>query len=600
MPRCRLICWIFGMLILCSCAKEPVKNKSSQQVKPQKTAQKPLPVIETEKTYGLGDIQASQHLLKAETYIQSGDSQSAQREVDLIDSNSLPPEQRSKYNLLEAQIALSSGDAEHALLMLETARAKLLSRADQINYYQSLAFANSLLGNGLAAVNARIHLGSLLQSQQQQQENITTILDMLSKIPLESLNTPSSVTDELSGWMSLARILQLRDQAGFDLAGQIQQWRQKYPKHPANAEFLQAYLAKPAVAAEQLAEEQTPEAAVPANRAASIIAVLLPGSGTYAAAGKAIKDGLIAASKQVGGPSALPLKFYNSEQADIVAQYQQAIADGAKYVIGPLIKEQVQTLAENVELSVPVLALNHIEGLSRTNLYQFGLSPIDEAEMLAAKAHGDGRQTAMVLTPSSSQGQRVSNYLISAWQGQGGVVSGVQSYDPKRHDIAAMLNGLIGPPVEAGAAKKSLTVFLSATPEQARELAPQLKYHQNSDLAIYAMPNIYSGQINPVQDAELGKINFCDIPWLFADTYKGPLSQSAQPAMWQNLGESLIRLPALGIDAYNLITRLNQLADTPYRGATGLLSLNGENRITRKLVCAQFKGGIPVASGNLE
>jgi uncharacterized protein len=57
------------------------------------------------------------------------------------------------------------------------------------------------------------------------------------------------------------------------------------------------------------------------------------------------------------------------------------------------------------------------------------------------------------------------------------------------------------------------------------------------------------------------------------------------------------RLVALGIDAYNLIGKLDQLSSTPYAGATGQLSLNGENRITRKLVCAQFKGGVPVATG---
>jgi len=127
-----------------------------------------------------------------------------------------------------------------------------------------------------------------------------------------------------------------------------------------------------------------------------------------------------------------------------------------------------------------------------------------------------------------------------------------------------------------------------------------LKYYQNSDLSIYAMPNIYSGHQNPLQDAELGKIAFCDMPWLFGEAYKGPLSQAALQNIWQNYGDSQIRLLALGIDAYNMLGQLNQLSTTEFAGATGRLSLNGENRITRKLVCARFKGGVPVVTGSAE
>jgi hypothetical protein len=78
------------------------------------------------------------------------------------------------------------------------------------------------------------------------------------------------------------------------------------------------------------------------------------------------------------------------------------------------------------------------------------------------------------------------------------------------------------------------------------------------------------------------------------------LSQSALQNSWQGLSDAVLRLIALGIDAYNLVGHLDQLATTPYTGATGHVGLNRENRITRKLVCAQFKGGVPVASGFAE
>jgi outer membrane PBP1 activator LpoA protein len=602
MPRSHSLCWIFTVLLLTACGGDSVRDTAQLEVKPQRqplasVVRKP-PVTDTVKSYGLADDQAGQHLLNADTSLQAGDMDAALKQLDLINTAELTPEQRSKFQLLDAQLALSMGDAEHALQKLVNARPGLLSDADKIVYYQSLAFSHSLLGDVLPAVSARIRLGNLLTKPEQQQANISSILDMLSVLPSDSLNGSPETNRELTGWLELARILKQRDQSGVDIGSQVAQWRLNNPNHPANAEFLQAYLAPQPTPATANAVTQNPPQSVTNGPS---IAVLLPASGTYATAAKAIKAGLAAAHRLASSSSPqLPLKFYDSEQGDISDTYKQALAEGAKQVIGPLIKEQIQALAFHTELTVPVLALNHVDNLSKANLYQFGLSPLDDAQQLVAKARHDGRQSAVLLMPNNSQGQRIGNYLATAWQGSGGSLAGSQSYDPKLHDIGTMLNALVTTPDGLNVQKTPQAVLLSASPDVARELAPQLKYHQASDLAVYAMPNIYSGRQNPTEDAELGQFNFCDIPWLFPGSYDGPLSQSALQSVIQELPENNVRLLALGIDAYNLLGQLGQLASAPFAGATGRLGLNGENRITRKLVCAQFKGGVPVANGFVE
>lgn len=597
MPGRRLACCIFAGFFLTACAPEPVKNRTHLEVKTR--PQPSRPVAPAVKSYGLADERADKHLLSADTAIQGGDNQTARQELDLINEAELSPEQRGKFNLLDAQIALSMGDAEHALQKLKTVRPTLLPARDKIVYYQSLAFANLLMGDVLQGVSARIGLGNLLRDPQQQQANISAIIDMLSVLPEETLQTRPQMAGELRGWMSLAKILKQRNQPGVDLNGQIQQWRQDYPGHAANAGFLQAYLDMPAGAAPQ--ENASGQEAQTRPPEAGVIAVLLPDSGAYAPAGKAIKLGLQTAYRLAASAAAqLPLKFYDSAQDDIGNLYRQAVADGARQVIGPLVKEQIQALAYNANLSVPVLALNHVDELSQTQLYQFGLSPIDEAEALAAKARHEGRQSALVLVPNTAQGERIGNYLASAWQNHGGTVAGIQSYDPKQHDIGDALNRLIAASSYPDGRQPSRALLLSANADAARELAPQLKYRQSADLAVYAMPTIYSGSPNPAQDAELGSFGFCDMPWLFDSYFGGPLSQSALQNSLQGMPDSLSRLVALGIDAYNLLGRLDQLATVPYAGATGHLALNGQNRVTRKLVCAQFKGGVPVASGYAE
>lgn len=588
------------MFFLAACADNPVKNRMQLEVKAPPARHLPAP--ENVKSYGLADDQKLQRLLKADTLIQAGDSQAARKELDLIKEAELSPEQRGKFNLLDAQIALSMGDAEQAIKRLKMIRPGLLSSEDKINFYQSLAFANLLQGDVLQGVNARLKLNNLLQNPQQQQANISAIVDMLSVLPEETLQARPEMAGELSGWMSLAKILKQRNQPGFDMADQIRQWQQTFPGHAANAEFLQAYLSMP-VTAPAAEETEAGEQSQPTSQpiAGGMVAVLLPTSGPYAAAGKAIKAGLQAAYRLVASDTPqLPLKFYDSGQNDIGSVYQQAVADGAKQIIGPLVKEQIQALAQNTSLIVPVLALNHVENISQNNLYQFGLSPIDEAEALAFKAHQDGRQSALVLVPKTAQGERIGNYLTSSWQSHGGTVAGVQSYDPRQHDIGAMLTQLISSSSYPSGQTPPRAVLLSANADAARELAPQLKYHQKNDLAVYAMPSIYAGTPNPVQDAELGSFNFCDMPWLFDSYFSGPLSQSALQKSLQGLPDSSSRLVALGIDAYNLLGRLDQLAATPYNGATGHLSLGQDNRITRKLVCARFKGGVPQPNGYAE
>jgi hypothetical protein len=49
----------------------------------------------------------------------------------------------------------------------------------------------------------------------------------------------------------------------------------------------------------------------------------------------------------------------------------------------------------------------------------------------------------------------------------------------------------------------------------------------------------------------------------------------------------------MGVDAYQLITRLNTLEVASYGGASGLLSLTAESRVQRTLVCARFNNGAP-------
>jgi outer membrane PBP1 activator LpoA protein len=79
------------------------------------------------------------------------------------------------------------------------------------------------------------------------------------------------------------------------------------------------------------------------------------------------------------------------------------VADGAEFVIGPLLPGSVTELANDILVPVPVLTLNYLpdDTLAPPGLYQFALAPEDEARSVAARAIAEGHSRAVARMPSS-------------------------------------------------------------------------------------------------------------------------------------------------------------------------------------------------------
>lgn len=545
-------------------------------------------------------------LLAAQALVKSGDHDSAKRYVDSIDPGRLPVPMRSLFYLTQAQISLSRGNPDQATQLLNRVVIEHLNPDQLISFFQSRAFAYSLSGQILASAAARVELHGLLTSPEQIRENNTAIFETLSLLPIERLQTYQPTDDDsgvLGGWIALTRILKTpyfyRDQ----LNGEIALWQQNYPTHPANGGFLQQYLARPENTFKQPAA----------------IAVMLPESGPYQQPAQIIKEGIRTAYFQQMKTREQPtIRFYDSAMTDPVSLYNQAVAEGAELILGPLTKENIASLAAGSDLEIPVLALNSVDYLSKRNLFQFGLNPLDDAQQLAAKARQDGHSKALIMTPEGEQGDRIAQYLSENWQLDGGTVLAAQTYNPHEHDyspsIIRMLNldesdqryqklrNLLGRNLEFVPRRRHDVdaIFIDAYPAEARSLNPQLRFYHATQVPVYATPNLYTGVPDATKDIDLDNITFCDLPWLFGKNSPEELSLEALRGSWQQYGASHVRLYALGMDAYNVIEHLDSLDNTPFPGATGNLQLNEDNRIARQLICAQFRDGVPLATGFVE
>lgn len=545
------------------------------------------------------DLQNQFRLQAIESLILAGNSQTAKRHADAVAPDSLSPQQRNQLNLYYAQIDLSFGEAERALNRLDMIQLYQLNRSDLIKYHQSRAFGYSLTGKLIASATSRIALGPLL-SPTQQQENNAAILETLSLIPLpeleQNLTQPSAL---LSGWIALARALKLKEHNRSLAESAMLDWQQTYPGHPAHySGFLSDYLAK------LNADFKQPGA----------IAVFLPESGPYARAGKAIREGILAAHYQDHSQARPSIRFYDSEISALPTLYHQAIAAGAEMIIGPLSKPDIQSLADGVDFDIPVLALNHVPEIVKPNLYQFGLSPIDDTEQITRRAWHDGHKNAAILIPDTPQGDRIGRYLKAFWERANGTVLEIQSYDPNQTDFSDMIKKMLklneserhsrqlAPAVKhASIGRTGIDViFLNAHETSARSINPQLKFYHAGHIPVYATPHVYSGLPNLSLDFDLNNITFCDTPWLFDSAYRGELSLQALRETWRQFPASYLRLMAMGIDAYSLIAHLSNLDTHQYPGATGNLSLTDTNRIKRDLVCARFDQGQPNVLGFID
>jgi outer membrane PBP1 activator LpoA protein len=95
---------------------------------------------------------------------------------------------------------------------------------------------------------------------------------------------------------------------------------------------------------------------------------------------------------------------------------------------------------------------------------------------------------------------------------------------------------------------------------------------------------VYNGTPNP----QLEGVIFADMPWILAPDEKAAQAQAALS------GHMNKQLYALGVDAYYLLPRLQQLSSYQWQGQTGHLSVNNRGIIHRdQLSWARFVNGKP-------
>lgn len=406
---------------------------------------------------------------------------------------------------------------------------------------------------------------------------------------------------EVKGWLTLGALATSTGRHGIGWYNGVVRWQEAHRNHPANG--LLADLPRLDDGPLEFPQQ---------------IALLLPLSGENASAGNAIQNGFLGAyfSATASFNDEQRVKVYDVVTAGgAEAAYTRAVNEGADFVVGPLLRSNVEDLASDMVLPAPVLTLNYLpdDVLAPPGLYQFALSPEDEAKSAALKAIADGHRRAVALVPENDWGRRVLTSFASAFETAGGVLLDYRSYPPSNQDFSTEIEHLlalslsvqryerlranIGGPLQFDPRRRQDAefVFMAADARSGRLLKSQLKFHYAGDLPVYSTSFIYS--MDGRSDSDLNGVKFADTPWLVS-----PHSWFADlPALYKKFwpgDRRLGRLHAMGYDAYHLVGELFNARTEPmqeFAGATGRLYLDNEGRVHRRLAWAQFVHGEPVA-----
>lgn len=326
------------------------------------------------------------------------------------------------------------------------------------------------------------------------------------------------------------------------------------------------------------------------------IALLLPLKGPHAEAAKTIRDGFLAAYYQFNPQTAEPaVKFYDTNDgSSIEMAYRQAIEDKVDFIVGPLTKGEVETIA-GLSTDIPVLALNTIgEGKGNRKLYQFGLMPEDEIFTMVEHARNQGHKRALIIAPQNEWGNRMASTFNSAWTAKGGVVISTIGIKGNALELDAVVQSALQ--VNNKKCRSDIDmIFMAASPELGRQIKPLLNYYHAANLPVYSTAAIYSGTPVPGKDYDLNGVKFCDMPWVLNNTQEMNQTRQNLSKLWPNSFNRSPRYFALGMDAYRLAQQLSeaQFSENGTEGATGNLIMKN-NRIQRRLTCVKFVQGVPV------
>ncbi|MDF3124855.1 penicillin-binding protein activator [Rheinheimera sp. 1928-s] len=546
--------------------------------------------------------------------------------ADFIEQASQQQGSEQQWQLLEAAKAhLQQGEIEQALAISRVLAQQATAEVQQANllpFFQGLIaaddhediqkFSNQYSVNSFRATDKTAYLQSLAQYQSSRREPenaVKTYLQLLALQPEQSSyqsalwqqlgmltpdqlqNLSQSGDNSTQGWAKLLQLHQQHLGNRAALTQAISDWQQQYPNLPS---------------LQQLPDEIQQLSAVDAF-SPKTIAVLLPFSSNFRQHAEAIQQGILAASTN----QQARLIFIDS-QTDTAALQQQLAAEQVDFVIGPLLREQVDAISQKADWTIPTLFLNGKTDLVQQSAdkFYFSLSVEDEAHQMAMLFKQKNYKQPVLMASRNPLSQRMAEQFSRDWKQIAGKEpetywfadqAGMESTIKQLLETAASeqrirdISKLAGESVKAEPHSRQDidAIYLLADPAQTRLLKPYIDVSvapTKVTLPVYASSRSHQKSAEFTDRRDLQGLTFTEMPWMLSTGQQQEFRQQFEQLFPQQ-DETLQRLFAMGYDAYHLVYRLKQQQQFPalrYQGLTGNLALSTGGQVQRQLTWGKY------------
>lgn len=397
------------------------------------------------------------------------------------------------------------------------------------------------------------------------------------------------------------------------LAQALGEWALQYPDHPAKI---------------LLANLTTPTASNSTTVNGKKVALFLPLNGASHIFGETIRQGYLDAKKFYPNEPEQNIIVIDTTSAPLSTLIEQAKQQGAEMIVGPLLKEQVLEI-KNLSPNLPVLALNKVDASDNTanptnKICFFALSPEDEAKDAANHIYAQHKTKPLLLVPQTDLGKRVAQSFAKQWQQlTNGGTAYMQSFTDAstlssrmNHGEGITLTGDVitvensdnntnGNNQSENQPEPTVTpsadfdaIYVYASYDELTFIKPMIEMKSNWSLSSPTAPTMYTSSKSDSTKAstdfyyDMERVQFAEIPMIVNQATI--LTTVPEGTLPDNIKSdySLMRLYAMGIDAWQLANHFNQLGSHDVlAGMTGQLSTAPGCEVIRTLTWQQYSHG---------
>jgi len=291
-----------------------------------------------------------------------------------------------------------------------------------------------------------------------------------------------------------------------------------------------------------------------------LIALVLPlETPAYARAADAVRAGFLAATEGAG--LANQCVVIGHREDGVIAAFDAARERGVRVIIGPLVRDDLKTLAIAAGDWPNTIALNQLDDGSPLppNTWSLALTVESDARVLARRAYRDGVKAIDIVEGESPLMHRLSGAFTSEWTSAGGAPPANYAIDPSLDSLTTLRKSLVKALPDA--------VVLALDGERAAQVKPYV-----GSIPAYASGLTFE-RAPTLGARDLDDVRIVDIPWIL--TPDAP--ELVRLPRRDFTSAALMRLYALGLDAFRVA---QAFVDAPpsrleFDGAIGHLTLDG-------------------------